>query len=163
MDLRAKYDQAIQTAKRLGFQGAATQEGDKLHFKGTVDSKDEENQIWNAIKTVPDWKNDINADITVNAAPAQAVGHIGQNLHGQGGRYAEQDRQGAPRRRQRLHEDLQRQQGSADRSRQDQARPGAQAARLGCDSPDTVRACARRARPAQSLNSFVRSAQPARR
>ena len=36
MDLRAKYDQAIQTAKRLGFQGAATQEGDKLHFKGTV-------------------------------------------------------------------------------------------------------------------------------
>ena len=32
-DLRAKYDQAIQTAKRLGFQGAATQEGDKLHFK----------------------------------------------------------------------------------------------------------------------------------
>ena len=36
MDLRAKYDHAIQTAKRLGFQGAATQEGDKLHFKGTV-------------------------------------------------------------------------------------------------------------------------------
>jgi nucleoid-associated protein YgaU len=77
MDLRAKYDQAIQTAKRLGFQGAATQEGDKLHFKGTVGSKDEENQIWNAIKTVPDWKNDINADITVNAA--QAVGTSGKS------------------------------------------------------------------------------------
>jgi nucleoid-associated protein YgaU len=72
MDLRAKYDQAIQTAKRLGFQGAATQEGDKLNFKGTVGSKDEENQIWNAIKTVPDWKNDINANITVNAAQASA-------------------------------------------------------------------------------------------
>jgi nucleoid-associated protein YgaU len=76
MDLRAKYDRAIQTAKRLGFQGAATQEGDKLHFKGTVGSKDEENQIWDAIKTVPDWKNDINADITVNAA--QAVGTSGR-------------------------------------------------------------------------------------
>jgi len=75
MDLRAKYDQAIQTAKRLGFQGAATQEGDKLHFKGTVGSKDDENQIWNAIKTVPDWKNDINAAITIN--PAQAVGTAG--------------------------------------------------------------------------------------
>ena len=70
MDLRAKYDQAIQTAKRLGFQGAATQEGDKLHFKGTVGSEDEKNQIWNAIKTVPDWKNDINADINVRPARA---------------------------------------------------------------------------------------------
>lgn len=78
MDLRAKYDQAIQTAKRLGFQGAATQEGDKLHFKGTVGSQDEANQIWNALKTVPDWKTDINADITVNAAQAQAVGTSGK-------------------------------------------------------------------------------------
>jgi nucleoid-associated protein YgaU len=78
MDLRAKYDHAIQTAKKLGFQGAATQEGDKLHFKGTVGSKDEENQIWNAIKTVPDWKNDINANITVKAAQAQPVGTSGK-------------------------------------------------------------------------------------
>ena len=76
MDLRAKYDQAIQAAKRLGFQGAATQEGDKLHFKGTVHSEDEKNQIWNAIKTVPSWQNDINADIQVVAQP-QAVGTSG--------------------------------------------------------------------------------------
>ena len=75
-DLRAKYDQAIQTAKRLGFQGAATQEGDKLHFKGTVHSEDEKNQIWNAIKTVGDWRNDVNADIQVVAQP-QAVGTSG--------------------------------------------------------------------------------------
>ncbi|HXT28330.1 MAG TPA: LysM peptidoglycan-binding domain-containing protein [Vicinamibacterales bacterium] len=75
-DLRAKYDQAIQTAKRLGFQGAATQQGDKLNFKGTVHSEDEKNQIWNAIKTVPDWKTDINADIQVVAQPA-AVGTSG--------------------------------------------------------------------------------------
>ena len=75
MDLRAKYDQAIQTAKRLGFQGAATQEGEKLHFKGTVRSEDEKNQIWNAIKTVPDWKNEIIADITVSAG--QPVGTSG--------------------------------------------------------------------------------------
>ena len=77
MDLRAKYDHAIQTAKRLGFQGGATQEGDKLHFKGTVHSEDEKNQIWNALKTVPDWKTDINADITVVGAPA-AVGTSGK-------------------------------------------------------------------------------------
>jgi nucleoid-associated protein YgaU len=78
MDLRAKYDQAIQTAKKLGFQGAATQEGDKLHFKGTVHSEDEKNQIWSAIKTVGDWKNDINAEITV-APAAVAVGTSGKS------------------------------------------------------------------------------------
>jgi nucleoid-associated protein YgaU len=77
MDLRAKYDQAIQTAKRLGFQGAATQEGDQLHFKGTVRSEDDGNQIWNAIKTVPDWKNEIIAEITVKQIE-QPVGTTGK-------------------------------------------------------------------------------------
>lgn len=76
MDLRGKYDYAIQTAKKLGFQGAATQEGDKLRFKGTVGSEDEKNQIWNALKTIPDWKTDVIADITV-VASAQPVGTSG--------------------------------------------------------------------------------------
>lgn len=75
-DLRGKYDYAIQTAKKIGFQGAATQEGDKLHFRGTVNSKDEENQIWNALKTIPDWKDDIVADIKV-VPSAQPVGTSG--------------------------------------------------------------------------------------
>ena len=75
-DLRGKYDYAIQTAKKIGFQGAATQEGEKLHFKGTVGSEDEKNQIWNALKTIPDWKNDINAEITV-VPQAQPVGTTG--------------------------------------------------------------------------------------
>ncbi len=65
MDLRAKYDEAVQTAKRLGFQGAATQQEEKLYFKGAVRSEDERNQIWGAIKTVPDWKSEIIADIAV--------------------------------------------------------------------------------------------------
>lgn len=76
MDLRGKYAYAVDTAKKLGFQGAATQEGDKLHFKGTVHSEDEKSQIWNAIKTIPTWQNDINADITVVPQP-QAVGTTG--------------------------------------------------------------------------------------
>ena len=75
-DLRGKYDYAIQTAKKIGFQGAATQEGDKLHFKGSVRSDDEKNQIWNALKTIPDWKNDIIADINV-VQQAQPVGTTG--------------------------------------------------------------------------------------
>jgi nucleoid-associated protein YgaU len=75
-DLRGKYDYAIQTAKKIGFQGAATQEGEKLHFRGTVGSEDEKNQIWNALKTIPDWKNDIVADINV-VQQAQPVGTSG--------------------------------------------------------------------------------------
>ena len=75
-DLRGKYDYAIQTAKKIGFQGTATQEGEKLHFKGTVGSEDEKNQIWNALKTIPDWKNDIVADINV-VQRAQPVGTSG--------------------------------------------------------------------------------------
>jgi nucleoid-associated protein YgaU len=81
MDLRGKYDYAIQTAKKLGFQGAATQEGEKLHFKGTVKSEDEKNQIWNAIKTIGDWRNDVNADIQVVPQP-QAVGTSGSTAGG---------------------------------------------------------------------------------
>ena len=76
-DLRAKYDYAIQTAKKIGFQGGATQEGEKLHFKGTVRSEDEKNQIWNALKTIPDWRNDIIGDITVVQGAAQPVGTSG--------------------------------------------------------------------------------------
>jgi nucleoid-associated protein YgaU len=80
-DLRGKYDYAIQTAKKIGFQGAATQQGDKLHFKGTVGSEDEKNQIWNALKTIPDWKNDIVAEIAV-VPQAQPVGTSGGGASG---------------------------------------------------------------------------------
>jgi LysM repeat protein len=76
MDLRAKYDQAIKTAKSLHFDGSAQQEGEKLNFRGSVGSEDEKNQIWNAIKTVPDWQKDIVADIRV-VPRAQPVGTSG--------------------------------------------------------------------------------------
>ena len=76
MDLRAKYDQAIKTAKSLHMEGAAQQEGDKLNFRGTVRSEDEKNQIWNAIKTVPDWQKEVVADIRV-VAQTQTVGTSG--------------------------------------------------------------------------------------
>src|SRR6185312_13222337 len=71
MGLRDKYNQAIQTAKSLRFDGSAQEENGKLHFRGTVNSQDEANKIWDAIKTVPDWQNDIQADIKVNPAAAQ--------------------------------------------------------------------------------------------
>jgi LysM repeat protein len=65
MGLRDKYSHAIQTAKQLRFDGSAEEREGKLHFNGSVNSEDEKNQIWNALKTVPDWQKDIVADIRV--------------------------------------------------------------------------------------------------
>jgi nucleoid-associated protein YgaU len=73
MDLRAKYDQAIQVAKAVRMEGSAQEREGKLHFVGSVKSEDEKNRIWNALKTVPDWKTDIVADIKVVAAPVAAA------------------------------------------------------------------------------------------
>ena len=71
MGLRGKYAHAIQTAKSVRFDGSAQEQEGKLHFKGTVNSQDEANQIWNAIKTIPEWQREVQADITVNPVAAQ--------------------------------------------------------------------------------------------
>jgi LysM repeat protein len=73
MDLRTKYDAAIQTAKSLRMDGSAQERDGKLYFNGVVKSDDERNRIWNALKTVPDWKTDIIADIKVVAPPPGAA------------------------------------------------------------------------------------------
>ena len=72
MNLRDKYNHAIQTAKGVKMQGAADERDGKLYFKGMVQNQDEVNEIWTAIKTVPDWRNDVVAEVTIdpNAKPA---------------------------------------------------------------------------------------------
>ena len=73
MGLREKYDHAIQTAKSLRFDGSAQEQNGKLIFKGTANSQEDANKIWNAIKTIPDWQNDIVGDIKVNPAGQSAA------------------------------------------------------------------------------------------
>jgi len=75
MSLREKYHHAIQIAKGLHMQGAAEERDGKLYFKGVVQSQDEVNEIWTAIKTVPDWRNDVVAEVTIdpNAKPANGA------------------------------------------------------------------------------------------
>jgi nucleoid-associated protein YgaU len=65
MGLRDKYNSAVQTAKSLRMDGSAEERDGKLHISGTVNSEDEKNQIWNALKTVPDWQKEVVADIKV--------------------------------------------------------------------------------------------------
>ena len=73
MSLRDKYAWAIQTAKKIGMQGSADEKDGKLFFHGTVTNDDQVNEIWNAIKTIPDWRNDIVADIKSTGGPAAAA------------------------------------------------------------------------------------------
>lgn len=74
MALREKYDYAIQTAKTFRMQGGAEERDGKLHFHGTVQTQDEANKIWDAIKTIPSWQQEVVADIraTGPAPGAQA-------------------------------------------------------------------------------------------
>jgi nucleoid-associated protein YgaU len=69
MGMRDTYAYAIQTAKGK-FNGNAEERDGKLHFKGTVATEAEKNEIWTAIKTIPTWQKDIVADIQVTGGPA---------------------------------------------------------------------------------------------
>lgn len=72
MGLRDTYAYAIQVCKGK-FHGGAEEHDGKLHFKGTVASDADKNEIWTAIKTIPTWQKDIVADITVVAGAAPAA------------------------------------------------------------------------------------------
>ena len=78
MGLREKYAYAIQTAKDLRFDGSAQELNGKLNFIGTVNSQAEANKIWDAIKTIPEWRQEVQADIKVNPAAQTATGTTGQ-------------------------------------------------------------------------------------
>ena len=54
------------------FHGTIEERGGKLEFKGTVATEADKNEIWNAIKTIPTWQKDINADIRVTGGPGAA-------------------------------------------------------------------------------------------
>jgi len=78
MALREKYNHAIQTAKNLRFQGGADERDGKLYFKGTVNTQDEANKIWDAIKTIPTWQQEVVAEIRATGAAAAGPSAGGQ-------------------------------------------------------------------------------------
>lgn len=72
MGLRDKYAYAISQAKGK-FHGSAEERDGKLYWSGSVASEQEKNEIWQAIKTIPDWKDDIVADIKVTGTGGGAA------------------------------------------------------------------------------------------
>ena len=79
MNLRDKYNHAIQTAKELHMQGAAEERDGKLYFKGMVKNQAEVNKIWDAIKTVPDWRNDLVGEVTIDPNAPKEVTYTVQS------------------------------------------------------------------------------------
>jgi nucleoid-associated protein YgaU len=73
MSLRGKYTYGIQTAEKLWSGGSVEERDGKLFLKGTVKTQDEVNQIWNALKTIPEWNKEIIADIKATQASAPAA------------------------------------------------------------------------------------------
>jgi nucleoid-associated protein YgaU len=77
MGLRDTYSAAIQAAKGH-MQGSADERDGKLYFHGTVQTQDESNRIWDAIKTVPSWRTDVVADIKVTNPQGSGGGAASQ-------------------------------------------------------------------------------------
>ncbi len=75
MGLKERYAQAVQVSTGV-YTGQIEERDGKLHWDGWVATEGEKNRIWDAIKTIPDWKNEVQADIRVRggaaAAPAAA-------------------------------------------------------------------------------------------
>ncbi|HVQ12587.1 MAG TPA: LysM peptidoglycan-binding domain-containing protein [Vicinamibacterales bacterium] len=72
MSLKGMYAYAQQVAQGH-FHGTIEEHNGKLEFKGSVATETEKNDIWNAIKTIPTWRDDINADIRVTGGPSSAA------------------------------------------------------------------------------------------
>ena len=75
------YQWALKTAEGK-FHGTTEERDGKLHFKGTVGTEAEKNQIWDAIKTIPTWQKDIVADIRVTGGPAAGSSGSGTGAAG---------------------------------------------------------------------------------
>ena len=63
MAIRGRYSWAEKVAKDVGWQGTVEERGGKVHFKGTTTTQSDANKIWDAIKTIPEWTQEIVADI----------------------------------------------------------------------------------------------------
>lgn len=69
--LTGKYKYAVETAKSFHLDGTTEERDGKLFFKGTVQTQEEANKIWDAIKTIPDWKTEVVADIQAGGGAAE--------------------------------------------------------------------------------------------
>ena len=70
MGLRGTYAYSVDIAQKANLDGPIEERNGKLHFKGTVATQEEANKIWDAIKTIPTWQQDVVADIQARPGAA---------------------------------------------------------------------------------------------
>jgi nucleoid-associated protein YgaU len=75
-----QYKRAMETAKSFHFDGTTDERDGKLHIKGTVATQSQANKIWDALKTIPDWKTEIIADITATGVEETYTVQAGDTL-----------------------------------------------------------------------------------
>ena len=68
MSLRGTYAWSLKIATDNQFNGSIDERDGKLYFKGTTGSQAQANKIWDAIKTIPTWSQDVVADIQSTGA-----------------------------------------------------------------------------------------------
>jgi nucleoid-associated protein YgaU len=73
MGLQGTYAYAIGKTKEFKMDGTVEERDGKLHIKGRVQSQDDANKIWDAIKTIPTWRNDVVADIQATGGGASGA------------------------------------------------------------------------------------------
>jgi nucleoid-associated protein YgaU len=73
MSLQGTYAYAIGKTKEYKMDGTVEERDGKLFIKGRVQSQDDANRIWDAIKTIPTWPNEIVADIQATGGGAAAA------------------------------------------------------------------------------------------
>jgi LysM repeat protein len=72
MALKGMYAYAAKVAQGK-FHGTIEEKDGKLAFRGDVATEADKNEIWDAIKTIPTWRNDIVADIRVTGGPSASA------------------------------------------------------------------------------------------
>ena len=66
MTLKDKYSSVLELGKNLDVQGGDVKEEDgKLKVKGTAAYELDKDLLWDAIKSIPGWENEVVADIKV--------------------------------------------------------------------------------------------------
>lgn len=69
MGLKERYAWAVKESTGI-YTGLIEEKDGKLQWNGTVATEGEKNRIWDAIKTIPTWQNEVTADIRVTGRPA---------------------------------------------------------------------------------------------
>jgi nucleoid-associated protein YgaU len=97
MEIRGRYAWAEKVANDVGWQGTVEERDGKVYFRGTTTTQAEANKIWDAIKTIPEWTQDIVADIkatgpeesTYTVKPGDTLSRIAKETLGDANAYME--------------------------------------------------------------------------